>query len=316
MTELLSIAAPVSALLRRWLDSIPHPALACEIAPGYVAAARGWQCAHEALPAGAVAPSPVELNLPDAGVVRSALHSALNRIGAKGADVALLLPDQVVRVFLLHFDTFPRRAEEAAPLLRWRLRKSVPFDAEETIVSYMTQPLAPAENSGVSILAAVARQKVVRQYEELAEALSLRPGVVLSSTLASLSLLPADRPVLLARLAGRTLTTVIVRGEALCVYRCNDLAGEDGAVAAAAVLEELYPAVAFYQDTWRENISEMRLAGFGVRSDELRRAVESELSLRAYPLLSPATPGIPGEAKPMVDRQLDGLAGWAKAGKA
>ncbi len=302
------------AVLRRWFDSIPHPALACEIAPGYVAAARGWQFGFEALPAEAVAPSPVELNFPNAGVVRSALQTVLNRIGAKGSDAALFLPDQVIRVFLLHFDTFPRRAEEAIPLLRWRLKKSVPFDAEETVVSYMPQPLAPRETSGVSILAAVARQKVIRQYEELAEALSLRAGVVLSSTLASLCLLADDRPTLLARLSGRTLTTVIVRGEALCVYRCNDLAGDS--VSVSTVMEELYPAVAFFQDTWRENLADARISGFAAISDTVRRTMESELSVRAYPLLSPTAPGMPAEAKPMIDRQLDALAGWAAGGKA
>ena len=295
---------------------MPHPPLACEIAPGHVAVARGWQSAFEPLPAGAVVPSPVEPNLPDPSAVRTRLQSALQRLGAKGPDVALLLPDQTIRVFLLHFDTFPRRADEAVPLLRWRLKKSVPFEMEETIVSYMPQPLAPGNTTGVSILAAVARQKVVRQYEELAEALELRPGVVLSSSLAALALLRDERPVLLVRLSGKTLTTVIVRGDALCVYRCTDVSGDPATLEPSAVLEELYPAVAFFQDTWRENISEIRLGGFGARLEDVRRAVEAELGSRAFPLLSASAAGLPGEARPLIDRQLEALAGWAAGGAA
>ena len=199
----------------------------------------------------------------------------VQRIGARRPEVALLLPDQVVRVFLLHFETFPRRAEDAIPLLRWRLKKSVPFEMDETIVSYMPQPLAPGNSGGASVLAAVARQKVVRQYEEIVEGMGLRAGVALSSTLASLALLADSRPTLVVRLAGRTLTTVIVRGEALCVYRCTDVPQELAALNAAAVLEEIYPAVAFFQDSWRENIAEIRLAGFTARFDEFRRAVEA-----------------------------------------
>ena len=53
--------------------------------------------------------------------------------------MALLVPDAVIRVFVLHFDEFPRKAEEAIPMLRWRLKKSVPFEAEETLISYMRQ---------------------------------------------------------------------------------------------------------------------------------------------------------------------------------
>lgn len=316
MTSLATTAPLGSRSWLRWLDSLPHPPLACEIASGHVAVARGWHSAFEPLPEGVVVPSPVEPNLADPSAVRGRVLAALNRLGATGPDVALLLPDQVVRVFLLHFETFPRRTEEAVPLLRWRLKKSVPFEMEETVVSYMPQPLAPSQSSGVSIMAAVALAKVVRQYEELAEALALRAGVVLSSTLAALALLSEERPVLLARLSGRTLTTVIVRGETLCVYRCSDMAVNEAELPPAAVLEELYPAVAFFQDTWRENISEIRLAGFGSRFDEFRRAAEQELGGRAVPLLPANAPGIPGEARPMVEKQLDALAGWARGGAA
>jgi len=318
LTEAVSTLPRVPARARslRWFDSMPHPPLACEIAPGYVAAARGWQSAFEPLAQGTVVASPVDLNMPDAAAVRQRLQMVLQRIGAKGPEVALLLPDQVIRIFLLHFETFPRRAEEAVPLLRWRLKKSVPFEMEETVVSYMQQPLAPGQSGGVSVLAAVARQKVVRQYEELAEALELRPGVVLSSTLAALSLLKDDRPVLLARLAGRTLTTVIVRGEALCVYRCTDVSGEPAALPTRALMEEVFPAVAYFQDTWRENIGEIRLAGFGPRFDDFRREVEADLGSRVQPLLSSTAGSFPAEAKPMIERHLDGLVGWAAGGAA
>lgn len=316
MAAATPITSAVPRGLGRWLDSMPHPPLACEIAPGYVAAARGWQSVYEPLPDGAVAPSPVELNLPDPGAVRAKMQAVLNRLGAQGPDVALLLPDQVIRVFLLHFDTFPRRADEAIPLLRWRLKKSVPFEIDETVVSYMHQPLAPGQASGVSVMAAVARQRVVRQYEEVAEALNLRPGVVTGSTLAALPLVSGDRAVLLARMSGRTLTTMVVRSETLCVFRCTDVAESVATVGTSAVMEELYPAVAFFQDRWRENIAEARLAGFGARFDDFRRAIETDLVARALPLLSGGAAGVPAEGKPLVDRQLDALAGWAVGGSA
>lgn len=108
---------------------MPHPALACEIASTHVAVAHGSRTgaaldAHavEALPEGAVQTSPVELNILDPGAVGGALRSAFSRVHAgprgHGGEVALLVPDPVVRVFLLHFETFPRRADEAVPLLR------------------------------------------------------------------------------------------------------------------------------------------------------------------------------------------------------
>ena len=39
--------------------------------------------------------------------VRAAVGRVFSRLRAKNEDVALLLPDSVIRVFVLHFDVFP-----------------------------------------------------------------------------------------------------------------------------------------------------------------------------------------------------------------
>lgn len=299
-----------------WLDAMPHPALACEIAAGHVAVA-AWTggrlaldgFALEPLREGVLAVSPLDLNVVDAEAVRGALGRAMNKVRGRGKEVALLLPDQVVRVFILHFDTFPKRADEAEPLLRWRLKKSVPFDVEEAVVSYVTQA---ARGEGVDVLASIARRKIVRQYEEIAEAAGLTPGVVLGSTLATLPLLEGERPALLARVTSRTLTTVITRGEVLCVYRCTELPVEADVLETAALLEEIYPAMAYYQDNWKETVQQVRLAGLGGRTEEFRQALESELRCSVAALVASSAVGnrLSGDAKALVDRQMDALVGW------
>ena len=207
-----------SGLVRRlahWLDAVPHPVLACEIAADHVAAARWTRkgqsldgFAVEPLPPGAVVPSAVESNLANAAAVRAAVGRVFARLRAKGQELALLVPDPVVRVFVLHFDEFPRAASEAVPILRWKLKKSVPFEAEETLISYMRQ--AP-RGDGVDIVTGLAWLRIVREYELLVEAAGMKPGVVMSSTLATLALLDDRRPAMLARISGSTLTTAIVR---------------------------------------------------------------------------------------------------------
>jgi len=300
----------------RWLDSPPCPLLACEISTARVAVARGRRrspgieaYAAAPLPAGAVVPSPVELNIGNPRAVREALEQAFPRVGAGGSDLALLVPDPVVRVFLLHFDSFPRRADEAVPLLRWRLKKSVPFDVEDTVVSYLHQP---GRGPGVDMLVAVARQRIVRQYEELVEAAGYAPRVALSSTLAALPLLEESEPTLLARMAGTTLTTVVLRGEMLCVYRCTEMAADAARLEARALLDEIHPVMAFHQDTWQENVRQVRLAGFGGRLQEFRAAVESELGCPVAVLGGAAAVAgrLGDDGKMLLDRQLDALAGW------
>jgi type IV pilus assembly protein PilM len=302
--------------LSRWLDVVPHPLVACEIAPDYVAAAR-WSRAGtalegfaiEPLPPGAISPSAVETNVNQVAEVRGAISRVFTRLRTRGQVAALLVPDPVVRVFVLHFDTFPRRRSEAEPLLRWRLKKSVPFEAEETLISFMRQ--APRED-GVDIVTSLARLRIVREYEQLMESVGMIPGVVVSSTLAALPLLEDVRPTLLARVAGRSLTTAIVRHGVLCGYRCIELPDSEGGLSPQTLLDEIYPVVAYYQDSWKEGIAGVRLAGLGPRVDEFRDPLEAELGCSAAPLLAVARNEgrMRGDLDPLADRDLDALVGW------
>ncbi len=316
MTSLTATARPEKARSRgqisAWLDAMPHPSLALEIAPTHVAAVRwGRDLAHlvasgsEQLPAGAVAPSATQTNIADREAVRSAIHSLLARVPKQGPDVALLLPDPSIRVFILPFDTFPRRADEALPLLRWRLKKSLPFDAEEAVLSWMRQP---SRDGKVEIVAAVARQRIVREYESVLEEEGLLAGVVQSSTLATLPILNSSGATLLVRLSGRNLTTVIVRGETMCVYRSTELGSEAQGLRPQAIFDEVFPAVAFYQDTWGGRVEQLCAAGFGAGEKELREALTRELGCPAELLASGRE--FTAEARSLVAQGLEPLVGW------
>ena len=302
--------------MARWLDAIPHPLIACEIASDYVAAARWARTglaldgyAVEPLPPGSITPTAAESNLIDADGVRAAVGRVFSRLRAKDEEVALLVPDAVIRIFVLHFDVFPRKAEEAIPMLRWRLKKSVPFEAEETLISYMRQ--SPRDN-GVDIVTGLARLRIVREYESLMESVGMSAGVVMSSTLAALPLLSDGRPSLLARVAGTTLTTAIVREGVLCGYRCITLPAPVQLLTPQALLDEVYPLAAYYQDTWSEGIAQVHLAGLADRTGEFIEPMEGELGCPVGTLLAAAaTEGrIREDERPLADRGLEALIGW------
>ena len=299
----------------RWLDAIPHPPVAMEISADRVAVARWGRSgsldafAVEPFPPGAVIPSAVETNLVNSGAAKNTVAKACDRLRTKVEDVALILPDPVIRVFVQHFEDFPRSPEEAIPLLRWKLKKSVPFEADETIISYFRQ--APRE-AGVDIVTALARLRIIREYESLAEGVGLQPGVVLSSTLAALSLVGGNRPVLLARVSGPALTTAIVRSGLLCGYRCTELPAYGASLTPQMLLEEIFPVAAYYQDTWNEGISSVRIAGLGIRLGEFSGPMEREFHCEVKSLLNSAhSEGIiKDDARQLADRDLDGLVGW------
>jgi len=307
-----------SALVRRianWLDAMPHPHVAIEISPDRVAGARWTRTGSidnftvEPLPPAALLPSAVEANVINLSALNGAFAKVVGQLRAKGEDAALLLPDPVIRVFVQHFDEFPRSSEEAEPMLRWKLKKSVPFEADETVISYMRQP---PRDSGVDVVTALARLRIVREYEALAEGAGIYPGVVMSSSLAAISLLDGDKATLLARLSGLSLTTAIVRDSVLCGYRCTELPAHSGDVTPQMLLEEIFPVAAYYQDTWGEAIASARVSGLGLRLPEFVHILEDEFHCPVRSLLSNAVSDgrVPADARPLADRETDGLVGW------
>jgi hypothetical protein len=301
--------------IARWLEAMPHPALALEISTDRVAGARWTRTggldsfAIETLPNGALVPSAVETNIVDQSAVKGAVAGVMSRLRAKDEEIALLVPDPVIRVFVQHFDQFPRSPQEAEPMLRWKLKKSVPFEADETVISYMRQ--APRED-GVDVVTALARLRIVREYEGLAEGIGLYPGVILSSSLAAITLLDDHRPTLLARVSGPALTTAIVREGVLCGYRCTELPAQNIELTPQMLLEEIYPVAAYYQDTWREGIQQVRVAGLGPRLNEFLRPLEDEFRCEVRSLLSTAMAEgrVPESVHELADRESDGLVGW------
>jgi hypothetical protein len=142
-----------------WLDAMPHPPIAIEIAWDRIAAVRLSRkgtveaFALEPLQPGSIVPSAVETNVMDSAAARSTLARVCSQLDISDEDAALLLPDPVVRVFMQRFGEFPKSHKEALPFLRWKLKKSVPFDIEDTTISYVRRP---TQENGVDVIVVVA----------------------------------------------------------------------------------------------------------------------------------------------------------------
>src|SRR6202162_4339980 len=132
------------------------PKLACEIAADRVLAGRlsddGLSlaaCGARELAPGSVVPDLVEGNLRQRDAVSSALHETLASVAGRSHDVIAVVPDAAVRVVLLEFDTLPSDSEEAAGVVRFRMKKSLPFDVDKARVSYHAQK----SSTGVRVVA-------------------------------------------------------------------------------------------------------------------------------------------------------------------
>jgi type IV pilus assembly protein PilM len=225
--------------------------------------------AFEPLPPGTILPGIAEANLPAPEVVAAAIRSALAQVSPRSRSITLVLPDSVVRVFVLDYDSFPTRPDEAYPVLRVRLRRMVPFDVEHAGLSYQVLasnagPASSASNSQeVRVLAAILPGPVLAEYESAVRAAGYEPGAVLPSTLAAQELADIFQASLVANLSQASLTTSIANGQDLLLYRTLDLPAEPeqrrdevqrGIAVAAAYFEDKlgYAPTRLYYSAGRE----------------------------------------------------------------
>jgi type IV pilus assembly protein PilM len=202
-----------------------RPPAAAEItAEGVLAAASGsgeeLAYAFASLESGAVVPGIEEANLRNPEAVAAALRSALGDLSTPSRAITLVLPDACVRVFVLDFDSLPSKPDDAIPVLRFRLRKMVPFDVEHGGVSY--QVLTQNEDE-CKVLTAVLPGPILAEYEAAVRAAGYEPGAVLPSSLAAIEIADPMEAVLAVNLSGAAMTTLIANGQNLLLYRTLDL---------------------------------------------------------------------------------------------
>jgi type IV pilus assembly protein PilM len=240
-----------------------RPKLACEIAADRVIAARVSDSGHvlelcttNELAPGCVVPDLAESNLRERSSVVKALRQTLETLGGRSRDVVAVLPDAAVRVVLLDFETLPSKRDEAEGVVRFRLRKSLPFDVDRAKVSYQAETVGGA----VRVVAAVALNDVVEDYESAFREAGFSPGVVLPSMLAALGAAPADKPTLVVKVDAHTTSiSILDHGQLLLFRTLENTRGVT--ISGDQLAEDIYPSVVFFQDTYNTNIEQIFVAG-------------------------------------------------------
>lgn len=271
--------------LRRHLLDPDHPMTAVEVTArsiGVVRLAREGRrlslaaAAALDLPEGAVRLSMTQPNVADAAAFRETLRAALERAGALHVGrVALVLPDPVARLALLPAsEVAAKRRKQSEELIRFRLRKALPFDVRDARVAFAGGGTRAAD----SVLVAAIYRPVLEGYEEACRAVGLHPGVVELSGLALLNAAfgsrpPADR--LLVNWDDGYVTLLLARGEWPLLVRT--LVGE-----AAASPDEVAREVGNTLLYYRERLGGTALAQAVVRSALL--PADQALSLLEGPL--------------------------------
>ena len=90
----------------------------------------------------------------------NALRRAGSQVGGPNFDLNCRPSRCRGAVVLLDFDTLPEKPKEAEGVIRFRLRKSLPFDVDKAAVSYHAQ----VTGAGLRVIAAVCLNSVMQDY--------------------------------------------------------------------------------------------------------------------------------------------------------
>ena len=231
--------------------------------------------AYEPLRPGILIPGISELNMTSSEAVSLAIRNALAAVSPRSRFVTVVIPDTAVRVFVLDFDSIPARSSEAIPVLRFRLRKMVPFDVEHAGLSYQILSESKTE---ARVLVAILPSNILEEYETAVRAAGYDPGSVMPSALAALATIDSSEPMLTACLSKVAITTSITRGDDLLLYRTIDLP-EDPQQRLLEVQRSVAVAAAYYEDKVSVLPKELYFAGNGTAAEFERWFGTSELKI-------------------------------------
>lgn len=263
------------------------PSIACELSPERVIAARLTEdgfgldsyTARE-LGAGALMPRLTETNVANSAIVQQAVTEALTTVGSRNHDVVAILPDASVRVSLLDFDSLPDKRLEADGVVRFRLKKSVPFDVDNAAVSYEVS----RSNGHIRVIAAAVLSSVLAEYEGLFRALGYQPGIVVPSTLAALGNVEGSDSTLVIKSDSATTTLSIVAGGELLLFRTLE---NPGGIPPTAdqLIPDVHASLVFFQDTYNMRVDRILVGGL-IDAEALGAELESQTEIPVKNLVS------------------------------
>jgi type IV pilus assembly protein PilM len=269
----------------------PPPAMAFEISEAGIAAARIGSRAEmdfHPLKPGTLSISPLKENVLDPDEFTMAIRAMANaQSSRKKKDVALILPDYCTRMAVVDFDSFPSDPKEQSSLVRFRIKRSVPFDVDSAALSFWPQPIDGGKR--VDVVVVVAPLEIVARYESPFRAVGMSPGLVTTSALAALELAPEGGLSVLAKLTGRVLSVVVRDKGAVKLIRCLDMPSAELDDIAAVLL----PTFVYIEDNLGGRAARLILCGFGSQTEEAQRRFQEELAVEVEPARSPL--GTPGE---------------------
>ena len=198
---------------------------------------QGFRCRvlrTAAMPRDAFLSGPLGGPLRDPAAFQGIVGGLVKTIPGGVKDASLVIPDAWLRVAFTESGELPRAADQRDEVLRWKLRRLVPFRVDELRVSAAEVPPLPNQEEPRRLLLGFAIEQLLAQIEDGFAAHGVRLGQISNASLSMLAALGpleksrADELTALAVVDEHGYSLVFTRGGAPVLHRYKSLSGASG----------------------------------------------------------------------------------------
>ncbi|MBL0226162.1 MAG: pilus assembly protein PilM [Geobacteraceae bacterium] len=193
-----------------------------------------------------------EANILDPQSFIDTVRNAHNLLLNGGTRLSVALPDTVGRIMLLDVEGRFKSRSEGLDMIRWKLKKSLPFDIADTHLDY--QQLSVRENGDMALMVALVSRAVISQYEELLMSAGFAPARIDFNSFnlyrAFENRLDPQDDFTLISFYDRTLSIMIFANGVLEFQRVKEVSGSSGVD--SRIYMEINSSLKVYHDRFAE----------------------------------------------------------------
>jgi type IV pilus assembly protein PilM len=186
--------------------------------------------------------------------------------------VSVLLPDSWFRMNIIELQALPERANEAAEVIRWSLRRTMPIDPSQLRLSYEVLTRTPPR-----VLAVSAVEATIAAIERLFEAAGIEVVLIEPAGLNLWNAITAREAVttrdrIFFYIRENDFTTALFRGPLPLFIRSRSLSGD------RTLQQEIKLSATYLRDTLQTtSVEKCYVAGNGING-EVTTAISAEFS--------------------------------------
>ena len=186
--------------------------------------------------------------------------------------VSILLPDSWFRMNIIELQALPERANEAAEVIRWSLRRTMPIDPSQLRLSYEVLSRTPPR-----VLAVSAVEATIAAIERLFEAAGVEVVLIEPAGLNLWNAITAREAVttrdrIFFYIREHDFTTALFRGAVPLFIRSRNLSGD------RTLQQEIKLSATYLRDTLQTtSVEKCYVAGNGING-EVTTAISAEFS--------------------------------------